>query len=71
MNNNNNKIIQKIIQDGAVGICILLIALVGYIFTKYDKLANNHAVEFTAAIKDNTKVQQDLIHLIEDYFNNK
>jgi hypothetical protein len=60
MENNNNKIIQKIIQAGAVGLCILLIALVGYIFNKYDKLATNHSTEFTAAIKENTGVLIDL-----------
>ncbi len=64
MNNNNNKIIQKIIQAGAVGLCILLIALVGYIFTKYDKMANNHAIEFTAAIKNNTQVLIELKNLL-------
>ena len=34
---NNNKL-QMIIQAGAVGLCILAMALAGFIFTKYDKL---------------------------------
>ena len=66
MNNNlaNNKGLQKLVQAGAVGLAFLLIILVAYIFNKYDRMANNHALEFTAAIKENTKTQEVMIEAV-------
>lgn len=60
MTNEINGKLQKIIQGGAIGLCILLIGLLGMVFNKYDKLASNHAIEFTAAIKENTAVLIEL-----------
>ena len=62
----NNDKLQKIIQGGAIGICVLLIVLIAMIFVKYDNLANNHSREFTAAIKESTQVQQELINVVKD-----
>ena len=65
MENYKNDKLQKIIQGGAVGLCVALMILLGFIFNRYDKLANNHATEFTNAIKESTKIDQQLISAIE------
>lgn len=66
MDNNliNNKNLGKLIQSGAIGLAILLIGLIAFMFNKYDQMATGHTVEFTAVIKENTKTQQELIHAI-------
>lgn len=51
--NNNNKL-QKIIQGGAVGLCILLIALLGWVLSN----TFNHLAE-------SVKVQQEMKGSIE------
>ncbi|HDY66710.1 MAG TPA: hypothetical protein ENH85_02840 [Candidatus Scalindua sp.] len=66
INTNNNKL-KTLIQGGAIGLSILLIGLVGFIFTKYDDLANNHATEFTAALREGTRTQQKLLDSIDDW----
>lgn len=50
---NNNKL-QKLIQGGAVGICILLIALLWFILNNFF----NHLTE-------GVKTQQDLVGMVE------
>lgn len=59
MNDNNNKL-QKIIQGGAVGICVLLIILIAYQLKLNNELVSNHMSESTAAIKESTKTQIEL-----------
>lgn len=63
MNNNltNNKNLSKLIQSGAIGLAILLIVLVAYMFNKYDKMANNHAIELTDALRESTRTDQELL----------
>lgn len=66
VNGNNNKL-KTLIQGGAIGLSILLIGLIGFIFNKYDKMANNHATQFTAALRESTRTQQKLLDAIDDW----
>ncbi len=57
---------ENLAKYGLTGVCIALILLIGVLFDKYDKLATNHSTQFTAAIIENTRVQQILIDVIEN-----
>ncbi len=66
INTNNNKL-KTLIQGGAIGLSILLIGLVGFIFNKYDKMADNHATQFIAALEKSTRTDQALLDAIESW----
>ena len=68
-NTNNNKL-KTVIQGGAVGISIVLIFLIGFIFNKYDKMANNHATQFIAALEKSTRTDQELLGAIKEMSGN-
>jgi len=62
-NNSTNGRLRMIVQAGAVGICVLLIALFGYqlkLNNEKDKRIMDHLSESTAVIKENTRVQEQV-----------
>ncbi len=63
MENNNGNKLKMIVQAGAVGLSILLIALITFMFNRYDKLAN----EFTIVIKESTRTDQELLNAINNW----
>ena len=65
MNNKNDKIIQKIIQGGAVGLAVILIFLVAYQLKLSNDLVTNHIHSSTEATRENTKVLEKLSGLID------
>ena len=53
--------IQTIIQGGAVGICVLLVFLIGFIINRVLKLVGNHINSNTAILtKLAEKIDQDI-----------
>ena len=61
MNNKNNNKLQMLIQAGAVGLCILLIAVVVYQLKLNNELIFNHIGSSTQATIENTKVLEKLL----------
>jgi len=54
--------IQAIIQGGAVGIAVMLIALIGFMFKKVISFMANH-------VNENTKSNQKLTDMITQLYN--
>ena len=48
--------LKTIADSGAIGLCILLIGVILYMFKINNKSTNNHFNHFTDAINNNTKV---------------
>ena len=69
MNNNlvNNKNLSKLVQSGAIGLAILLIAVVVYQLKLNNDLISNHMNESTNAIKESTRTQEKLLGAINTW----
>jgi len=60
----NNNTAEKLAKIGLAGVCIALIAYMSYQAKLNNNLISNHMHDSTAAIRESTEVQRDLINVV-------